>query len=69
VAMSEIERYLEIRDLVKIFNVTQRTIMRWKKNPSFPKSFSVERKVFWRKGDIDAYVESLLKDKNKDNSA
>jgi predicted DNA-binding transcriptional regulator AlpA len=66
--MSEIERYLEIKDLVKIFNVTQRTIMRWKKNPSFPKSFSVGRKVFWRRADIDAYVESLLKNKQQDDN-
>jgi predicted DNA-binding transcriptional regulator AlpA len=67
--MDEIEKFLGIRDLTKMFGVTTKTIIEWKKNnPSFPKSFSVGRKVFWRRADIDTYVESLLKDKKKDDN-
>jgi excisionase family DNA binding protein len=68
--MKELGEFLTVDDLAKLLNVTKGTIHLWRKdNPSFPKSFSVGRKLLWRKADIDAYVESLLKDKNKDNNA
>ena len=59
--MSEIERMLEIKDLIKIFNVSRVTIHVWLKNTDFPRPSKIGHKNYWKKSDIENYIESTRK--------
>jgi predicted DNA-binding transcriptional regulator AlpA len=59
--MEEMERMLEIKDLMRIFNVSRVTIHVWIKNTNFPQPFKIGHKNFWKKSEIEEYIESKRK--------
>ena len=55
------EEMVETKDIVKLFGVTRRTIFEWLKNTDFPRPSKIGHKNFWRKSEIEEYIEKNKK--------
>jgi predicted DNA-binding transcriptional regulator AlpA len=51
-----------MKELVEFLKVDRRTITRWIKNkPDFPKPFKIDRKLLWKRAEVEAYMENTRK--------
>ncbi len=48
-------------ELISKFKISKQTLYDWIKNNSFPKPFKIGRRIFWRKSEIEAYIEKMRK--------
>ena len=56
------EETVTVKDLMKLSNVTRRTIYKWiEEEPNFPKPFKIGLKLFWKRSEIEAYLYSTRK--------
>ena len=53
------EETVDVKDLMKLCKVTRRTVYKWiESEPKFPKPYKVGLKLFWKKSEIELYLES-----------
>ena len=52
---------LQMEELIKTFKVARTTIYEWMKKDNFPKPCKIGHKNFWKKSEIEAYLESTRK--------
>jgi len=55
------EEMVEMKDVVKLFGVSRRTIYKWIENTNFPRPSKIGHKNFWKKSEIEAYIELARK--------
>jgi predicted DNA-binding transcriptional regulator AlpA len=55
------EDLIRMKDLIKFFEVTRRTINLWMKDPRFPRPFRIGRENFWKRSEIEEYIEKCRK--------
>lgn len=55
------DKMVEMKDIVEFFGVARRTIYEWIKHANFPKPAKIGHKNFWKKSEIEAFIESKRK--------
>jgi predicted DNA-binding transcriptional regulator AlpA len=56
------EDTVDVKDLMRTCKVTRRTVYKWiEEEPNFPKPFKIGLKLFWKRSEIDSYIESTRK--------
>lgn len=56
-----LDEMLQMEDLIKTFKVARTTIYEWMKNEKFPKPCKIGHKNFWKRSEIESYIESTRK--------
>ena len=56
-----LEEMLQMEDLMKSFKVARTTIYEWMRKEDFPKPCKIGHKNFWKRSDIEEYIESQRK--------
>jgi predicted DNA-binding transcriptional regulator AlpA len=57
-----LDKMLQMKDLMEVFGVSRATIYEWVKKEGFPKSYKIGGKNFWKRSEIEAYLESTRKE-------
>ena len=55
------DELLTPEDLLKLFKVSRKTIDNWVADGVLPKPIKMGRRIFWKRSEIDAYLESSRK--------
>jgi predicted DNA-binding transcriptional regulator AlpA len=58
---SALEKMVEAKDVAKAFGVARQTIHVWLKTTDFPRPSKIGHKNFWKKSDIEEYIEKNRK--------
>ena len=48
-------------DLMKFFKVSRKTVDNWVRDGALPKPIKMGRRIFWKRSEIEAYIESQRK--------
>jgi predicted DNA-binding transcriptional regulator AlpA len=56
------EETVDVKDLMRFSKVTRRTVYKWiEEEPNFPRPFKIGLKLFWKRSEIESYIESTRK--------
>jgi len=58
---TSLEKMIETKDIAEAFGVARQTIHVWLKSTDFPRPSKIGHKNFWKKSEIEAYIESTRK--------